>query len=210
VPDLLTPGWSRLARLAAAAACVLAAGCAASKNPTFDPTQNKPVVPGGAASRPGEGAGPGAIIARGADSATCLNGWVSPAVGSPLRTEGLAILGRALAVPPPQPSDLRYFLGPDTPGASPAESNISRWYIKVDDQALRGRFLVEKRARASAAVAVAPYDSGGWAGAGWTGFRGDGPPMARPGLAGTWSGTAYDAVAGRLLPPSAVGCLDGS
>ncbi len=152
----------------------------------------------------------GMVTARGAESSTCLNGWVTPAAGSPLRDDGLSVLARSQGVAPPGASDVRFFLGADTPGAASPESNVSRWYLKVDDPVLQGRFLVEKRSRGSATVAVAPYTSGGWAGAGWTAFRGDGPPTARPGLAGSWPGTAYDAVAGRLLPPSAVGCLDGS
>ena len=208
---MASPRWAWGSRLClAAAALTVGTGCAASRNPTFDPTQNKPVVPGGAATRPGEGAGPGAITARGAETPTCLNGWVSPAEGASLRAEGLGLLARSQGVATPTASDVRFFLGPDTPGATPAESNVSRWYLKVDDPALRGRFLVEKRVRGSAAVAVAPYESSGWAGAGWTAFRGDGPAGARPGLAGNWAGTAYDAVSGRLLPASVVGCVDGS
>lgn len=125
------------------------AGCAHRRNP-FDPTQNKPVLPGGAASRPGGGViGPSAdYTAQGADSETCVNGWAVPRPGSVPYAAAL----RAAGVP--AATEVRVFLGPRAGGGT------GEWtYVGTRG----GRLLVT----GGRVVARAPAGTTGWAGAGW-------------------------------------------
>jgi hypothetical protein len=117
--------------------------------------------------------------------------------------------------------EMRYFVGPESP---PSEQgylqDIERWYIKlfaVDDPGYQGRFLVEQRRFGRGVVAVAPYDTNGFASPDWSGFQWNAADTARhayPGLPGTWQGTRYDFVNGGEgltipgLPESVAGCLD--
>lgn len=196
--------------LVPAAAGVLT-GFSVQERPVFDPAQNKPVVPGNAATTPGAGAGDSGITSRGADSSSCLNGWVTPGPGTPLRDEALRALAGTQAAPTPEAADVRVFVGSDRPGASPAQSNVTRWYLEVGAGPLAGRYLLERRGATVGVAAVAAAGTSGWSAPDWTAFRDpDGSPTAAPGLPGRWSGSPYDAVNGRLLPPSAVGCLDGT
>ncbi|MEO8425242.1 MAG: hypothetical protein ABI595_15200 [Actinomycetota bacterium] len=119
--------------------------------------------------------------------------------------------------------DMRYFTGPESPPSPQGYLLVvERWYIKLyaeDDLAFQGRFLVEARRFGRGLVAVAPYDTEGFASPDWVGFQFDSGDTAReryPGLPGRWSGIAYDFVRGGAglkipgLPDEVKGCLDGT
>ena len=68
--------------------------------------------------------------------------------------------------------DMRTFVGPESP---PDNKNylkdIRRWYVKAyakGDPAFQGRFLVEQRRFGEGVVAVAPYDTSGFASPNYT------------------------------------------
>lgn len=179
------------------------AGCGGHEGPpTFDPEQNRPIVPTGS-GRPA--AGTDGLLAQGPPSARCLDGWVRPAPGTPLFEQAVAALrdsqGRGYAV-----AAARVFAGP-----TPAGGSGAHYYLDVRDRALRGRVLFVQAGDGPPLAAVAGVGMSGWRSPDWTGFRRDGgPPRAVPGLPGRWSGARYDAVAGRLLQPALAGCLDGT
>lgn len=171
----------------------LTAACATSHNPTFDPTQNKPVIPGESAG-PGQGAGETGLLARGADSPSCTGGWVQPAPGTLLYTRGVAGAGlpsRATVVA------VRFFSGPDPVGHIPYDSVVSRWVITLATPVNgRGRLLVEQRASGVQVVGYAAIGTQGWADGGWR-------LTAEAGV-GRAGG---DAVASKLLPAYQSGCV---
>ena len=160
----------------------------------------------------------------GAAGSTCNGGWITPAQGSDLWKRPLRLIQRTtgeakrLVV-----VDMRTFVGPESP---PDKKDyllgIRRWYVKAyakGDASFQGRFLVESRRFGSGVVAVAPYDTGGFASPDWVGFQfrsEDREQLAYPGLPGMWEGTAYDYVDGGSglwmpgLPSQMAGCLDGT
>ena len=161
---------------------------------------------------------------KGPASPTCKSGWVTPARNSRRFTDPLGLIRLASPVEGPlEVVDMRYFVGPESP---PSEQgylkDIERWYIKlfaVDEPAYQGRFLVELRRFGRGVVAVAPYDTKGFAAPDWSGFQFNAGHPARkayPGLPGTWQGIRYDFVNGGEgltipgLPDAVVGCLDGT
>jgi hypothetical protein len=125
------------------------AGCAHRRNP-FDPTQNKPVLPGGAASSPGGGViGPSAdYTAQGSDSDTCVNGWVAPRPGTAAYDAVLRAAGVPSAV------EVRIFFGPRAGGGTAAWAYV---------ETATARLLVAD----DRMVARAPARTTGWVGAGW-------------------------------------------
>jgi hypothetical protein len=157
-------------------------------------------------------------------SARCVNGWTSPASGTPDFTDPLGLIRKAAPVTGPfKVVDIRTFVGPESP---PSEQgylkDIHRWYIKLfvpSDLSYQGRFLVEQRTFGRGVVAVAPYDTHGFRSPDWTGFQwseGDRARRTYPGLPGAWEGIAYDFVDGGAgltipgLPDAVVGCLAGT
>ncbi len=154
----------------------------------------------------------------------CVNGWITPPEGTPRSRQPLGIIRRTTGVEGPlRVVDMRYFEGPESP---PSDKGyllvVQRWYIKLyaeRDPAFQGRFLVEARRFGRGLVAVAPYDTTGFASPDWIGFQydsADTEPKAYPGLPGLWSGIPYDFVKGGGgleipgLPEEVVGCLDGT
>ena len=155
-------------------------------------------------------------------SETCVNGWISPAVDSPLFHRPLRVLRRTVDVPgEPTVVEMRYFTGPESPPSDKGYlAVVERWYVKLyteNDLRFQGRFLIESRDFGDGVAAVAPYDTDGFRSPDWSGFQWDGgvsEPRAYPGLPGAWEGTRYDFVRGGAgldipgLPAEVRGCLD--
>ena len=154
----------------------------------------------------------------------CVEGWTAPRPGTPLATEALRLIGRAVRVPgEPTVVEMRYFTGPDSPPSDKGYLlEVERWYVKLftgDDPSFQGRFLIERREFGSGVVAVAPYDTRGFRSPDWSGFmwdESDARRRAYPGLPGRWAGTRFDFVRGGAglgvagLPADVRGCLDGA
>jgi hypothetical protein len=163
-------------------------------------------------------------LTHGGPSASCVEGWRTPAEGTPEFTDPLGIIRRTTGVKGPLVVvDMRRFIGPDSPPSTQGYLlNVERWYIKlyaVDDPSFQGRFLVESRTFGRGLSAVAPYDTRGFRSPDWVAFEydsSDTTPKAYPGLPGTWSGIPYDFVNGGAglkfpgLPAEAIGCLEGT
>jgi hypothetical protein len=166
---------------------------------------------------------------RGEASPDCVNGWITPKDGSPGSLQPIGIVRRTTGVKGPLTVvDMRYFEGPESP---PSDKGylllVERWYIKLfaeRDAAFQGRFVVESRRFGRGLVAVAPYDSEGFASPDWIAFQydsADTEARSYAGLPGQWSGVPYDFVRGGGgpdtpgpgipgLPEEVVGCLDGT
>jgi hypothetical protein len=186
--------------------------------PTPRPTPPTHVKPPKPPAKPPPTSGP--------KTSSCVNGWITPAPGTPLYEEPLRLIAHDEHVRGPiVVTDMRYFVGGESPPPSPPKgylSNIKRWYVKLwarRDPAFQGRFLVESRVFGSGISAVAPYRSGGFQSPDWKGFQYDSAnPRSRyvPGLPGTWSGIEYDFVKGGEgldlpgLPSTLVGCMNGT
>ena len=215
-------------------ACVLAVPLVAcdGKAPAPDaaPTSSQaaPVSPVPVAS-PAASPTPPAVPAvppatSGPPTGTCVNGWATPASGTPPFTDPLGIIRRTTRVKGPLVVvDMRRFVGPESPPSPQGYLQaVERWYIKLyaqDDIAFQGRFLVESRTFGRGLSAVAPYDTNGFRSPDWVGFQYDSSDRVRrryPGLPGRWSGTAYDFVRGGAglkipgLPDEVSGCLAGT
>jgi hypothetical protein len=161
---------------------------------------------------------------RGDRSATCVDGWRTPPMGSAIAVKPLRIIRRTVDVPgEPVIVDMRYFTGPESPPSDKGYiATIERWYVKLyseTDLRFQGRFLVESRVFGDGVAAVAPYDTEGFRSPDWSGFQwneAEPEPRAYPGLPGEWSGTRYDFVKGGAglnipgLPTEVIGCLDGT
>ena len=158
----------------------------------------------------------------GAASATCVDGWRTPAEGSGLAKTPLTIIGRTTRMPAdPVIVEMRYFTGPESPPSEKGYlATVERWYVKLFSEAnlrFQGRFLVESREFGQGVVAVAPYDTDGFRSPDWSGFQwneADQDPRAYPGLPGRWRGIRYDFVRGGAgldiagLPDEVRGCLE--
>lgn len=153
-----------------------------------------------------------------APTADCVSGWTTPEPAEAAYDDALAVLAGQLGVDAPWQLDaLRYFTGPDTSWSATPADIVERWYVRgalANDASFRGRFLIERRSDLDARlVAVAPYESTGFASPDWTGFIGDSEPHTYLGLPGRWSGTPYDFVSGGAvvggpgLPGEVIGCV---
>jgi hypothetical protein len=167
----------------------------------------------------------------------CVNGYTAPPPAAPVRLDGLQLLAKAVADEAGErlhPDDfevdeMRYFEGPESPPSGREYLlNVRRWYVKAslkDDPDFAARFLLERRTFGAGLVAVAPFDSEGFASPDWIGFQYEGEDADRQtydGLPGTWAGTPYDFVLGKTLnqdeevfgfpglPVEVVGCLAGT
>ena len=186
--------------------------------PTPRPTPPSNVKPPKPPAKPPPTSGP--------KSSSCVNGWMTPPVGSALYEEPLRIITSDEHVRGPiVVIDMRYFVGGESPPPSPPKgylANIQRWYVKLwarRDPAFQGRFLVESRVFGSGISAVAPYRTEGFQSPDWRGFQYDSAnprPRYVPGLPGRWSGVEYDFVKGGEgldlpgLPATLVGCMNGT
>ena len=156
--------------------------------------------------------------AGGPPSPGCVDGWLSPAPGTPEFNEGLAILEGHMGIQGPWTvTEMRYFTGPEVSWILSNPNRVERWYVRaalVADPSFGGRWLVEKRSDDVMGVAaVAPWESFGYESPDWTGFVGEGEPQTYIGLPGQWSGSPYDFVTGEGysgnpgLPDEVVDCL---
>lgn len=179
-----------------------------SDPPTAQPTEAAP-------------ASPQATFAQAPPSADCVNGWTRPVPGSDEHEHALDVLSAQMGVDGPwNVADMRYFTGPELPFTEPQFDSVERWYVKaalVDDPTFQARWLIERRTDQIQGIsAVARFDSTGYMSPDWTGFVGEGEPVAYIGLPGTWSGVPYDFVSGEGdsgnpgLPPEVVGCMTGT
>jgi hypothetical protein len=143
----------------------------------------------------------------------CIKGWVEPARDTALRSLPLALLREAQGLDGLfSIVDMRYFKGPDDTNLAPdgGPSDVERWYAKVvhtRDRSFRLRFLARRSSVGAGIVAIAPFNSRGFAAGDWRGFDGEGGPKIYPGLPGRWPAAPYDYVASGELPPQVVGCL---
>ena len=159
----------------------------------------------------------------------CVNGWFEP-TDREQRELPFHVIRRTMKVDGEFDVDeMRYFEGPESPPSTKGYLlRVDRWYVKGSlkgKPSFRGRWLVEERAFGSAVVAVAPYDTEGFASPDWIGFQYEGEDAERvryPDLPGKWAGLPYDFVSGRDLetgekvfnfpglPPAVSGCLEGA
>lgn len=185
---------------------------------------------------PPEGQGPSPAaspIEEGVEAPTaslaCVNGWLKP-TDPEQRELPFHVIRRTMKVDGEfDLIEMRYFEGPESPPSTKGYlQRVDRWYVKAwlkDDPSFRGRWLIEERAFGSAVAAVAPFESRGFVSPDWVGFQYEGGEAKRvryPGLPGKWAGIPYDFVTGRDpdsgkrvfsfpgLPPSVVGCLEGT
>ena len=216
------------------ATCLLTLGLLACGGSTRETVQETGVSPTG--SVPTGVTQTGSIPASGPPSATCRDGWTTPAPGTANRTEPLDALRAQLGSDSLFVVDeMRYFTGPDEPSiVAPRADLVHTWYVHVvaeADSSLRGRFIVIRRAGVpnehAGVLAVAPYDSDGLQPGTWIAFfggEGDDPASTFPGIPGEWLGIAVDFATGYAwnssepveldkpffgLPDEVVGCLAG-
>jgi hypothetical protein len=176
------------------------------------PASNPPPVTTRGGTPPSGPPGPG-----------CVEGWTTPAPGTPERQAPLDVIREAMEITGEfEVSEMRHFFGPDV---IPDHRRIEHWYVEAalaDDPSFRGRWIVTQRNAGGGAVsAAAPYGTAGYRSPDWRAFGGiDGLPgetprrYTVPGLPGLWWGEEYDFVTGggsdRGLPGENEGCLDGT
>lgn len=214
-----------------ATVATVAIGCDRAEPPRSDGASD-PVAAGAISSSPAAAATSPTMPAvpdreprtRGAPTATCVEGWRTPARNTPLFTDPLGIVRRTAPVEGEfVVVDMRYFSGPESPPSDKGYIlQIDRWYIKLfveSDWSYQGRFIVESRRFGRGVAAVAPYDSRGFRSPDWIGFQWDSADTERqayPGLPGRWQGMPYDFVTGGAgldipgLPDEVRGCLSGT
>jgi len=201
-----------------------AAGGSSSGTPSPMPTPTPRATPPTDVKPPKSPAKPPPT--SGPKTSSCVNGWITPAPGTPLYEEPLRLIAHDEHVRGPiVVTDMRYFVGGESPPPSPPKgylSNIKRWYVKLwarRDPAFQGRFLVESRVFGDGISAVAPYRSEGFQSPDWKGFQYDSAnprPRYVAGLPGKWSGIEYDFVKGGEgldlpgLPSTLAGCMNGT
>ena len=203
--------------LAAAAAALALLGTACRPEPTIERVPEDAYTPPSVTASPSGTATPPPALASGTPGASCVNGWREPAPGTALRSEPLDALRKSQGLTGTfHVVDMRYFTGPDDANLSPESKQkrpVERWYAKVElfaRQPFRIRFLYVKRQVGAGIVAVAPYDTKGFAGKDWIGFDGEGGASEFEGVPGKWPGMPTDYRAAGELPPEVTGCLAGS
>jgi hypothetical protein len=169
-----------------------------STNPaiTVADTTAPPVVP--ESTNPATTGSTGAPLpAVGDPSPGCVNGWMTPDPGTPLRTAPLDLMRADMGL---QPGDLflvdemRYCVGPENTNIVAPRRDVERWYVRgslVDDPGFAGRWLVRRTGPHQGVEAVAPYESTGFETGTWVSFIGGESEDDRrvyPGLPGTWIG----------------------
>jgi hypothetical protein len=125
-----------------------------------------------------------AASVTGPKSATCVNGWVQPAVGADFYRQAVAALEQSVGGSNYDIKSVRYFAGPLAAGGIGAI-----YYLDVRDPRLMSRVLLVSGAGPSS-VAVAKTGTTGWKAADWTAKGGGASPVT--------------------LLPSVAGCLDGT
>ena len=212
-------------RMIAASMLVLLAACDGGPDPFGQPSDATTVSPFPSTPTPASPTPPALptepLATSGDPSGSCVNGWLSPVVDSPLFRTPLRVIRRTVDLPGRVTVvEMRYFTGPESPPSDKGYlAVVERWYVKLyteNDLRFQGRFLVESRQFGDGVAAVAPYDTEGFRSPDWSGFQWDpgSEPRGYPGLPGAWIGTRYDFVRGGVgldipgLPDEVKGCLD--
>jgi hypothetical protein len=110
-------------------------------------------------------------LKRSPPSATCVQGWLTPERGTPLRKAPLDVI-RSRPNDLFMVSELRYFRGPEDPDVvNTPEPVVERWYVKAYVSSRphqRGRWLVRRTSAGLAVDAHASYTSHGFGPGVWT------------------------------------------
>jgi hypothetical protein len=154
----------------------------------------------------------------GLPSVGCINGWQSPASGSPAYEDALGLISFHLPeAVTPLIVEMRHFIGPEVPWMTSGTDTVERWYVRTEGDQAAGRWLLERRSALTAGVAaIVPATTTGYESPDWTGFVGEGSRQVYPSLPGEWFGIPYDFVTGEGdsgqpgLPDEAVDCLAGT
>jgi hypothetical protein len=171
-----------------------------------EPLDSEPgsVAAGGAA------ASEGPASASGPPSATCVNGWITPARGSRLRKAALDMIRET-----PEERfgvvEMRYFVGPEDAEVLSPQREVERWYIKAYSSThhqRRGRWLVRRAPLGAGVDAVAPYDSHGYGPHTWKRVDATDESLADPFLRPCEGSKPGQKCMG--LPRQVLGCLAGT
>lgn len=147
---------------------------------------------------------------NGAASSSCVNGWSSPPVGSPLRKAALDMM-RASPDERFVVTEIRYFVGPEDAEVIGPRREVERWYVKafvVTDPKRRQRWLVRRAAIGSGVDAVAPYDSRGYGPGTWRRVDATDESVADPFERPCNAAAPGEKCMG--LPREVLGCLEGT
>ena len=123
----------------------------------------------------------------GVPSATCINGWETPAPGTSLRTQPLDMIRWYLGLDAEDRfivETMRFFRGPEDVEIMAPRGEVGRWYVEAHLQAdpeVAGRWIVAGSAggdgdewggvRAEAAAGTVGFEPGMWTS--WTGDEGE-------------------------------------
>jgi hypothetical protein len=158
----------------------------------------------------GTGASEGRPTASGPPSATCVNGWITPARGSRLRKAALDMIRET-----PEERfgvvEMRYFVGPEDAEVLSPQREVERWYIKAYSTAHhkhRQRWLVRRAPLGAGVDAVAPYDSHGYGAHTWKRVGATNESLADPFLRPCEGSEPGQKCMG--LPRQVLGCLAGT
>lgn len=167
----------------------------------------------------------------GGSTASCVNGWVTPTPGTPLRTDPLDMIRGLLGLSAGDlfvVDDMRYFVGPEDVEIAAPRRDVERWYVKAsqqNDPSIGGRWIVRRINIGEGVAYSADYSSVGYEEGTWVGYEGGGaeyepfhPPCTAThgpyctcdwGVSGcSCSDTNHPACWGP--PPEVMGCLDGT
>jgi hypothetical protein len=193
-------------------AALTACGSSATTTSNPPPSTSSPSLSSTPSSSPTSTPAPSATVTalalapkKGAQSATCVNGWTEPSSQSDdFFKQAISALQQSQGGTRYVVKSVRYFAGPVAGGGVGAS-----YYLKVAGPSFTGRVLLVSGGGAGQA-AVAPAGTAGWKAGDWKGFRGQTAAAAFPGVPGKWSGPEYDPVTGGLLPAGVAGCMTGT
>jgi hypothetical protein len=189
-------------------AALTACGSSATTTSNPPPSTSSPSLSSTPSSTPAPSATVTALALapkKGAQSATCVNGWTEPSSQSDdFFKQAVSALQQSQGGTRYVVKSVRYFAGPVAGGGVGAS-----YYLKVAGPTFTGRVLLVSGGGAEQA-AVAPAGTSGWKAGDWKGFRGQTGAAAFPGVPGKWSGPEYDPVTGGLLSASVAGCMTGT
>jgi hypothetical protein len=163
--------------------------------------------------------------------ATCVNGWITPTPGTPLRTMPLDHIRGFLGLSAGDlfvVDEMRYFVGPEDVEVIAPRRDVERWYVKAyqqSDPSINGRWIVRRINIGEGVAYWADYATVGYEEGIWTGYEGEGaeydpfhPPCTSthgPYCTCDWgvSGCSCPDTDHPVCwgpPPEVMGCLDGT
>lgn len=202
----LLPRASEVARQAESAGATAGAGGAQAEAPSAGAGGSGP-----AEQRPASGAR--ALQPRassGASSETCINGWLAPGRGNPLRRAALDMI-RARKSERFVVVEMRYFRGPEDAEVIGPQREVERWYVKAYStgrDARRQRWLLRRAEVGRGIDAVAEFDSTGYAPGTWQRPDASDDSVSDPFQRPCDRQSAGEKCMG--LPYAVLGCLDGT